>query len=827
MTPEAKKRGDKLFIEALGRPMSDRAAFLRETVGDDPELLAYIQALLSRADEDDSFLETPASERTLLTDLVGSADESQPDQIGAFRIIREIGRGGLGIVYLAERVEGGFEQRVALKLIRPGMATGELIRRFEIERRVLASLQHPNIAQLVDGGLTSDGQPYFAMEYIDGVPITEYCRSKHLDIRARLQLFRSACVAVQYAHTNLVVHRDLKPSNILVHEGTGDANVKLLDFGIAKILASDDINDDATQTGFRAFTPGYASPEQMRGLQPNVTSDVYSLGIVLYELITGRKPFDSSGKSPAEFELEVLNTDPARPTTVVKPADTPDHGAISRLPATLRRDLDSVVLKAIRKEPDRRYSSVGMLAGDIDNFLASRPVSAQPDSWRYRANRFVRRNRVGVALGSLFGLALLAAVAGTSWQARVAARERDGKALEAERAEATLGFVLDVFESVNPSEAEGAPITARRIVDAASERLRGLDDQPLTYARMTAAVGELSQSLGLFDVADSLWSLSLAHRKELLPPDDPEIAQSLLGKSSAISNSKPTEAIALVEEAIGILTSRYGATDLRTLHARNLLAGDYYRNGENERARAAYEAVLSALPGNAQALELRASAMTGMGAVLNALLKPDEAEPYLAQATILSTDLRGERDPETLRIRYAWAESLRKQDRLEEALKIHLELLPLVEAVHGKTSDRAGNSLMSIGFILNKLGRYEDALPYFDSAQVAYATAYGAGHGFTAIPIAARGESLFGAGRVDDAIIALEKAIAIYSSAWGATYTRSLEAEITLARAMLQKGRVKEAERLAQHALDSIANRPHRTDIADNAREVLEQIRTR
>ena len=368
-------------------------------------------------------------------------------RIGPYRLVNELGRGGMGTVYLAVRSDDSFQKRVALKVLKRGMDTDAIVRRFRNERQILASLDHPNISGLLDGGTTPDGLPYFAMEFVEGQPIDEYCEARHLDTTARLQMFMKICSAVQYAHQNLIIHRDIKPANVLV---TADGTPKLLDFGIAKLL-NPDLGGQTyavTAEGAPLMTPEYASPEQVRGEVVTTATDVYSLGVLLYELLTGRRPYQLTSRTPAEIARVVCHSVPERPSTAVTrtgsgtinpeaittaaeasqmPAGNPERPKV-RDPQRLRRrlagDLDTIVLKALSKEPARRYASVDQFSEDIRRHLSGLPVTARKDTVGYRAAKFVGRNRTVVAAAALIVAALIAGIVGTSWQALAARRER-------------------------------------------------------------------------------------------------------------------------------------------------------------------------------------------------------------------------------------------------------------------------------------------------------------------------------------------------------------------------------------------------------------------
>jgi non-specific serine/threonine protein kinase/serine/threonine-protein kinase len=382
------------------------------------------------------------------TAAAGDGGELPATRVGPYRLIRELGRGGMGTVYLAVRSDDAFQKRVAVKILKRGMDTEAIVRRFRNERQILASLEHPHIAGLLDGGTTPDGLPYFAMEYVEGQPIDEYADAQHLDTTGRLRLFRKVCAAVQYAHQNLIIHRDLKPANVLV---TADGTPKLLDFGIAKLLNPElgGATLAPTVAGFNLMTPEYASPEQVRGEAVTTATDVYSLGVLLYELLTGRRPYRLNSRSPEEIARVVCNSTPVRPSTAVtRVADFAGSDAVTGEPAVtlaeihftgtgrqravdperlsrrLAGDLDNIVLKALSKEPGRRYLSVDQFSEDVRRHLQGLPVIARKDTLGYRTAKFVRRNRAAVAGAAAVFLALVGGIVGTTWQARVARAER-------------------------------------------------------------------------------------------------------------------------------------------------------------------------------------------------------------------------------------------------------------------------------------------------------------------------------------------------------------------------------------------------------------------
>jgi non-specific serine/threonine protein kinase/serine/threonine-protein kinase len=413
MNPDRWQRLEDLFHAALDRDPAERDAFLTEACAGDQDLRREVERLMHADEQASVFVDSAAAG----VERIASTVLPEGRQVGAYRIVRELGRGGMGSVYLGERADAQFDMRVAIKLIKRGMDTDAVLQRFRHERQILAALEHPNIARLLDGGTTDEGLPHFVMEYVDGQPIDEYCRAHRLTLEQRLDLFRQVCAAVSYAHQHLVVHRDIKPSNILV---TADGVPKLLDFGIAKLLETgDEAFTLATEAGGQVMmTPQYASPEQLRGERVTTVSDVYGLGVLLYELLAGARPYDVVGRSPEEVRQIVTARDPVRPSVMA--ARNGDE-VLSR---RLRGDLDTIVLTAMRTDSAERYASVALLADDVRRHVEGLPVVARGDSWTYRTARFIRRRKLGVAAAAAIVISLIGGVIATSWQARVAREER-------------------------------------------------------------------------------------------------------------------------------------------------------------------------------------------------------------------------------------------------------------------------------------------------------------------------------------------------------------------------------------------------------------------
>ena len=505
---------ESLFDAALSLPETSREVFIDESTSHDPALAAELRALLSAHALSESAFATPMrGDRAQSERWIGA-------KLGAYEIGAQIGSGGMGTVHEAVRADDQYRQRVAVKFLNRSTEGGVAVRRFRAERQMLASLQHPNIASLVDGGVTPDGLPYFVMEHIDGEPITRYCDTRHLTIHARLALFGQICAAVRAAHQKLIVHRDLKPGNILV---TTDGTVKLLDFGIAKLMRDAHVPDapTVTQIGHRAFTAEYAAPEQIRGTAVDTTADVYALGVVLFELLTGRRPFDLREKSLAEIERIVCEQAPPHPSSVLDADRWRALGERSAPSAhrAIAGDLDAVVLMALRKEPERRYPSVDALVRDVTHHVEQEPVQARPDSLGYRVRKFGQRRKLETIAGVVAVLSLVGGTVVATMQARRAEAQRAVAAAQSARATEVTNFLMTMLNSSNP-ESFGKDVTMRTVLDSAVIRADSMKVAPELEAEIRAVMGNAYLALGELDIAEKQFTLNLAARRRHAPDGD-------------------------------------------------------------------------------------------------------------------------------------------------------------------------------------------------------------------------------------------------------------------------------------------------------------------
>ena len=524
MNAERWARVEAIVADAMEIPAEQRAAAISAACGDDASLRTDVLSLLAQWETDPDYLAHPLVEAPV------SMRDRSGESIGPWALTHLLGRGGMGEVYHAERRVDDAVQAAALKVIRRGRDSDDVIQRFRLERRILAQLHHPNIAQLLDAGVTPDQQPYFVMELVEGTPLTTWCDDRRRDLRDRLQLFLRICEAVEHAHQRLVVHRDLKPGNILV---TPDGTPKLLDFGIGKVLEGTESFGTSieTLTELRLLTPEYAAPEQVNGAPITTATDVYALGVILYELLAGAHPYRRPGMTRAELEAAVVSEPPALPSARIAGDVTVAH-ARGLDPSTLARslagDLDTIVLMALRKESARRYPSAAALAEDIRRYLDGRPVSARPDTIRYRVRKFVGRNRGSVVATA----AILTALVGVAITSVVTSRRvaREAARVEAERDKAleVRSFLLEMFGATGADQAVGDTVSVRALLDRQSAQLDvAYAGRDAVKADMMDVLADGYDRLGLYREAEPLAREALALRQRLLPPDHPDIGASL------------------------------------------------------------------------------------------------------------------------------------------------------------------------------------------------------------------------------------------------------------------------------------------------------------
>lgn len=824
MAPERWQQIKEVFQTACERHAAARAAYLDEACAGDPALRAEVESLLSALRQAADFLEKPAPEKfaprvlnDLQQDLVGK-------HIGPYQLVRQIGQGGVGLVYFARRRDGQYEKAVAIKLIKRGMDTDDILRRFRHERQTLATLDHLNIARLLDGGVTEEGLPYFVMEYIEGAPIDVYCDTHKLNTIARLELFRTVCAAVHYAHQNLIVHRDLKPSNILVN---AEGAVKLLDFGIAKLLHPPSAQSlEMTVTGRRLMTPEYASPEQIRGELITTASDVYSLGVLLYKLLTGHRPyrFEATAAVP-EIARVICETPPPKPSTVIGQIEeargpegaaptriTPESvsktrdGHIDKLHRRLVGDLDNIVLMALRKEPQRRYTSVEQFAEDIRRHLEGRPVIAHKDTLAYRGAKFIKRHKTGVIAAVLLLLTLWGGMIGVIWQARIAVSEGDKAKLEAAKAQQINRFVQEMLAAVDPYKS-GKDVTIADVLGEAAKRVdKELSGQPEIAAEVRTTLGTTYQNLGQYDKAAPLLESAYETRRQLLGNEHPAVAMSIKNLALlrhyqgdfrsadslyrlAISIFRRTPppaasdfagalndygtllhdlakyepAVAVYREALTMYVQLFGNSHQEVAAVSNNLALTLHEEGRLDSAETLYRNAL-AIYGKIYGEEHPdvAHALNNLAFVLNDKGEPEAASQLFKKSLEIRRRLFGDSHPDVIRARHNLAGILYYQKEYAAAEQMVREAIAAWETTLPHNHPDLANSLFWLGRILIALGKPQQAeSPLRKSLQIRR-TAYPQGHFLIAKAQIELGKSLLQQHRYREAEILLKNGYATF-----------------------------------------------------------------
>ncbi len=703
------RRIEALFAQAVELDVAERRAWLDARCAGDEELRAEVEELLEASDSE-----------TLIQGAVGlGARESlggslgEGKTIGAYRLCEPLGQGGMGAVYRATRSDEQFEQDVAIKFIRQGFDRPELRRRFVAERRILARLEHAHIARLLDGGSTDDGTPYVVMEYVRGQPIDRWCVERELGVEETLQLFLSVCQAVQFAHRNLVIHRDLKPANILVTE---EGEVKLLDFGIAKLLAAEGEGPEGveTRTEGRMLTPDYASPEQIRGETVTTASDIYSLGVLLFELLTGQRPYRLTSDW-TQWEHALSGREPDRPSTALQ---TRDKTAVTAERARrLRGDLDNIVMLAMRREPERRYGSVGQLAEDIQRHLDGFPVLARPSTLRYRAAKFVRRNRVGVAAAAMIALLLVGFSISTWVQARRIAAERDVAQLERDNTQEVVRFMQELFDVADPGVSQGEEVRARDLLDRGAATIRSeLGDQPALRARMLTSIGSAYHGLGMFERADE----HMQEAVDLIGESEVDLwaRQSARSTLLALRNDqgRHEEAVELAEANVADARAAGPVDAQRVYSALNDLAYSLDGAQRFEEARAAFDEARALGETFEPTMLSETTLLNNYGALELDLGNFEDARGLLEEALRIRREALDAPHPLLALSMGNLADVLSEMGELERAKALYLEGLELYRQLYGAEHPSIAYSLNNLGFLSDDMGHKTEAETYYREA---------------------------------------------------------------------------------------------------------------
>lgn len=824
------ERIQELFNAAVELPESARMSYVASSCGDDAELVAVVVSMLNEERTSGSVLDRDISAiaNTILDD-----DTRLPPQttFGPYRITSVLGSGGMGVVYLAERDDIG--SRAAVKILRDAWLSPARRLRFSSEQRTLARLNHDAIARLYDAGTMTDGTPWFVMEYVDGKSLTEYCDAHRCTVRERLQLFRRACDAVLYAHSNAVIHRDLKPSNILV---TKDGEIKLLDFGISKQMESSGDDSVRTLTALRLMTPAYAAPEQLRGRNIGVQTDVYSLGVILYELLAGELPFDLSRCTPAEAERTILDREPPRPSTRFRHTPRAGHAVTH---ASLTRgewsDLDVLCLTAMHKDPEHRYRSVEALTRDVDNYLRGNPLDARPDSLRYVTAKFLRRNKRAASLAAVV-LVLIGGVA--AFYTLRLQRERSATLAEAARTQRVQSFMLNLFKGGDASTAPAESLTVLTLVDRGAREAAALSRDPLVQAELYATLGGIYQGLGEMNQADTLLSRALAARRRLLGDSSAGVAESMVALGMLRSDqarfdeaerlvrsglaidrrtlSAGHPAIAAATASLGQVLENRGsypdaiktlteAVAMETAHGDTGVAlNETLSELANTHFYLGHYATSDSINRRVLAMSTRlygpshpsvANDLINLGAIQFAWGHYEESEQYYRRALAINEAWYGSNNAEIASDLTMLARTLIADSRTDEASALLDRALATNERVYGMVHPRVASTLNEIGSVALRRKQYAKAATAFSRMLSIYRSVYGDKHYLIALATANLGSVYMSEGEYPRAEGLFRDAASRYAAAQGPDHINTGIALVKLGRCLLHEHRYADAEK--------------------------------
>ncbi len=820
-----------LFHEAADMPPAEQRVFLETRCGDDSALVSEVLILLEEDARGGSLLDSDVAEVASQIFSDPSSGRLPFKEFGPYRIKRALGEGGMGVVYLAEREDLGNE--VAIKILRDAWVSPARRERFNVEQRTLAQLNHPSIARLYDADTSPDGTPFFVMEYVEGVPLTDFCRTMRCTIPERLRLFRAVCEAVLYAHQHAVIHRDLKPSNILVKQ---HGSIRLLDFGIAKHLENLGELVDQTVTGLRLMTPAYAAPEQIRGEQVGIHSDVYSLGVVLYELLAGRLPFDLSSCTPVQAEKVLTEQEATKPSDAAAKSAASAEASGSAVGASRAAwaDLDVLCLTAMHKDPQRRYQSVEALIRDVDHYLNGEPLEARPDTWHYALGKFVRRHWQLVSTAAAVFTLLVGLV--VFYTVRLA-RARNAAVMQAARTQRIQRFMLNLFQGGDPSAGPADDLRVVTLLDRGVQEARSLDAEPAVQAELFETLGGIYQKLGKLEQADALMESALAKREALYGPDSTETAKGLLALGSLRdAEARYGDAERLIRQALdrdrrhlpandpavakamlalgGVLEDR-GAYDqsiaileqtvqlysapgsspadladsLYELGNAQFYAGHYEKSEEtNQRALAIYKQIYG------ERHPRVADVLINLGAIRLDTGHYRDAEQYDREALDIVQAWYGKDNPETATDLTILARSLVYQKRYDEASDLLQQSLAIKERTFGKVHPSVASTLNELGSVALQEGKYDAAEQYFERMADIYRTEYGEQHYLYATALSNLASVYTAQRQWTRAERLYRQAIPIYLESQSPTHINTGIARIKLGRTLLRQRRYADAE---------------------------------
>lgn len=869
------KQIETILDTALILSGRERTTYINTACKGDDELIEEVYEMLRAIEESEQtdFLESVSDDNKQLfkdfsrltqdEDIIGI-------RVGVFEITEKIGAGGMGSVFKARRVDGQFSQVVAIKMLQKGLRTEDTLRRFRMEQEILASLKHPNIAQLFDGGITDNGTPYLVMEYVDGLPVDEYCNQHKKTIDERIELFKNVCSAVQFAHANLVIHRDLKAQNIYV---TDDGQVKVLDFGIAKLLDPNLTEQTLveTQPGQKFWTPQYAAPEQVNGDNITTAVDIYALGVLLHKLLTDSYPLHLANKSIAEVQKIIIETAPLPPSSSPGLSEKTAElrlTSLASLKKILAGDLDALVLKSVRKEPEYRYASVNQLIEELDRFTNGLPLLARQDTISYRIGKFYRRNKTAIRMSFLAGLLF---IAGSIYYTFRITQEKEIAQSEAKKAQEITEFLKDIFQSSNPDQAQGETITAKQLLMNGAEKISGITDQPEIKAELLETLGDINYSLSLYEEADVLFKEALLIKRNIYGEFHPSTAGTLYQMALNKENLGQYDTTGvLLNESLEIRRKLFGDYDHEAIKISNSLSYLYKLQGELDKAENLIDEGLNKLHESAEtdsfelaeAYYLKASILTDKGEYEQALKTQEEAlelatklyspphpdilknlsnlarnhqkvgqyskaESYFLESLAMDKELYDEEHLSTAIIKNNLAGVYKETGELVKADSLYLQALENLKNVLGSEHPYVASNLYNYAGLKRKMGKFNEAEElYLETIQLD-TNLLGPDHPNIALDYDGLGRTQMDNGEYREAYNSLSHALSIQENAYNnSTHPNILSTKIALATLLVNLNDLEKSEQLLREVLKAKEktygqNHPETTQTIEQLSSVL------
>lgn len=844
------KQIETILDNALTLSGSERTTYISTACEGDDRLIEEVYEMLRAIEESEQthFLESVSSDnKQLFQDLprLSQDEDIIGSRVGVFQITEKIGAGGMGAVYKASRADGQFSQEVAIKMLQKGIRAEDTIRRFRMEQEILASLKHPNIAQLYDGGITDDGNPYLVMEYIDGLPIDKYCNLHKKTVEERIELFKKVCSAVQFAHANLVIHRDLKAQNIYV---TGDGQVKVLDFGIAKLLDPNLTEQTLVETlpGQKLWTPQYAAPEQVKGDNITIAADVYALGVLFHKLLTDNYPLDLTDKSLLEVQKIILDISPQAPSSSSQISERTAElrqTTLSSLKKTLAGDLDALILKSVRKEPEYRYASVNQLIEELDRFTKGLPLLARKDTVSYRIGKFYRRNKMGIRAGSL--VVLLFISASMYYTFRIT-QEKETAETEAKKAQEITEYLKDIFQSSNPDQAQGETITAKQLLMNGADKISNITEQPEIKAELLEILADINYSLSFYDEADHLFKQALLVKRNIYGEHHPSTANTLYQMALNKENMGQYDTTGvLLNESLEIRKNILGENHIETIKASNSLSYLYKLQGNLDEAETLIEDGLKKLQDSAkidsfelaEAFYLKASILTDKGEYEKALATqqkaldltnliyspphPDilknlsnlarnhqklgqyaQAESFLLESLAMGNELYDEAHLSTAVTINNLAGVYKQTGELAKADSMYLQALETLKYVLGNDHPYVASSLYNYAGLKREMGNYQEAEELYLETIRLDTNLLGPEHPNIALDYDGLGRTQIESGKYREAYNSLTHALSILERAYNnLDHPNILSTKVALATLQENLNELEEAEKLLKEVL--------------------------